>query len=347
MTANELLDSLRQHEARHVERIDQVQLRIDELAAKAASPKLPAAGHTESAMARVARELAANAADIKKHGTFTVEIPESVSKSVYSTSNSAPFPVPGVLEGGRAGAPFQLRAMLPAVPVDGGSAWVIKKSAHTSNVAQRSEGATSNEASITIAGGSIPMVSFSTYATLSEEALDDIEKLQQYLERTLSYDLSAKIDAYLLSAIRLNATSYSNTAVTNFSPVNGLEDVVVAAAQLESAGYRPSLAVLNTARRRTLGLIKASGSGDYVFGPPTLGAAEQMADVRLIGSPAQAMTNWSVIDAGRVIVYERGGAMIQLGRIDDDFTKHLYRLRVSERLACSKVADGVAVNGAW
>jgi hypothetical protein len=72
-----------------------------------------------------------------------------------------------------------------------------------------------------------------------------------------------------------------------------------------------------------------------------------MADVRLIGSPAQAMTNWSVIDAGRVIVYERGGAMIQLGRIDDDFTKHLYRLRVSERLACSKVADGVAVNGAW
>lgn len=237
--------------------------------------------------------------------------------------------------------------MLPAVRVNSGSAWRIVETGLTSNVAQRAaEGDASNSTTINIAGQQVAMVSFSHYATLSEEALANIEQLMQYLERTLAFGLAGKIAAYLLDTIRTNALTYNANALGTFQPTNAVERLVVGAGQLEAARYTPSVAIQNTAFLRSMGMMKASGSGEYMFGSPTLGVAQSVSDMALIGSSSQAVDNWTVLDAGLCIVYERGGAMVELGRINDDFAKHLVRLRVSERLACAKVADGVAVNGA-
>ncbi|GEM_PF-4100592 len=327
------------------ERDEVLHRRIDEMQAKMDKPNLPSGERGGEAIRQIAKTLNENREQLKKFGTLNFEVPDSISKGVYSTSNAAPFVVPGITDGARPGSPFQLRSMLPFISVNSGSAWRIVETGLTSNVAQRAEGDTSNESTITIAGQTVPMISFSSYVTLSEEALDDIDRLVEYLNRTMAFSLASKIDAYLLGEIRTNATTYNANAIVGFSPTNGIERMVVGAGQLETAGYMPGVAVVNPAFRRALGLIKASGSGDYMFGPPTLGAAERVSDLALIGSGAQAAANFTVLAPDKCIVYERSGAKVLMGRINDDFTKHLYRLRVSERLAIAKTADGVAVNG--
>ncbi|MBI4891569.1 MAG: phage major capsid protein [Acidobacteria bacterium] len=346
---NEILDAVSDLRTVYENHVEKINLRIDEMQAKISKPALSdkSSDGGSDPMRAISKAIVDGRAELKKYGALSFDAEGSVSKSVYSTNNAAPFPVAGILEGARAGAPFRLRQMLPAIRVESGSAWVIKETGVTANVAQRtSEGTASNESTITIAGGAVPLVSFSTYCTLSEEALEDIDKLMKYLERTLAFSLAGQIDSYLLTTIRTNGTVYNANAITGFQPGNAVERIVVGAGQLQTAGYTPSVAIHNPAFNRAMGMMKASGSGEYMFGSPTLGMAEAVADMTLVGSNSQAMANFTVIDAGKCVVYERGVASIQLGRINDDFTKHLYRLRVSERLACSKVADGVAVNGA-
>lgn len=329
------------------ERDERIGHELNRLEARMNKPNIPSfsTGGSNSTLAEVAKALNDGRADLARYGQLSFEVNGSISKATLPSTLATP--VSGqILDSARVGVPFELRGMLPSMQV-GKQVWSVTETALTTNVVQQSsEGDSFGESLVTIGATTLPMVTFGSYVTVSEQCMEDFDSLIEYLSRVLSFGLNAKIEAYILAGLRSSAAA-TNTSAYWSTVDNQLDEISAAAAQLAATGYYPTLAVVNPQKFYEFATTKSNSAGTYVYGEPAGQRPKAAFGVPIVAAASQTASNYSVIDGSKCIVYERAGTRIEAGRINDDYTKALVRIRAVERLAFVKSVGGAVMSGAF
>lgn len=319
--------------------------RIDALQIQAERPGSPTKGGRGSVVDGIVKAITDGRDDFARYGQLAFNVAGSVSKALTSEVGA---PVGGtILESARLGLPFQLRALLPSIPVGSGQVWSIEETAVTPNVTQQAaQGDAFSESTVTIGGSVLQAATFGTYCTISEQALSDIGQVRSYLERVLAFGMASKIENYLLTKLKTGATA---VVVADYpaSIENQIDELAAAASQLTDDGFYPSIAVVHPSKLFEFRTLKSDTAGNYLFSDPASGQPPNAFGLAVAPSTHQAATVFSIIDPNPTVVYDVGGTRIEVGRINDDFSKGLVRIRAVERLVLAKAVAGAVMTGTF
>jgi HK97 family phage major capsid protein len=126
---------------------------------------------------------------------------------------------------------------------------------------------------------------------------------------------------------------------TAYTPVAGdlLVDAINRAKyQLWAIGRAPDTVIVNPEGWGAMERTRESytgGLGAYLYGMPGVAAGMNPFGVRVVLSNNMPAGNFLIGQLnGSAMVYDRQGATIEMGYINDDFTKNLVTIRAEERL---------------
>lgn len=227
---------------------------------------------------------------------------------------------------------------LRIVPVPAGHAAYTRETSFTNNAATQAagsplvytEGAAKAESDIVFELVDMRLSTTAHFIKASNQALADVSQLGNILEGRLRYGLRVKSDAKIVTTL---TTSGNYTAFTPTSGDDGINSINRAIAQLETADAMATLVLLNPATYRSIQRLRATGGNEQpIMGAPSGVNREAVWNVPIL--PTNAMT------AGKLLVldtdnlgeyYQRSQAQVDIGYVDQDFTKNLVTIRAEER----------------
>lgn len=269
-----------------------------------------------------------------------------------ATTNVAPIYKPGIVPG--AFKPLTVADVLPQAFAGGPLIVGIREKGWTNNAAETAQGGAKPASTIEFEQYSIPIQTIAHYIKVSNQLLADAPAVTSYIDVRLRYGLDARVDSQLLNGDGsgsnlsglLKAGNY--TAFTPDAGANLAESINKAKYSLWAAGYAPDTAIVNPADWGAMETLKASGSGEYLWGAPGLAvgmnpfgirvviAANMPAGKFLVGGFARATCLWS-----------RQGDTVEMGYENDDFTKNLVTIRAERRLGLEINTPAALLGGAF
>jgi HK97 family phage major capsid protein len=264
-----------------------------------------------------------------------VEIKNTVQSG---TTTVFPFQKPGVIAGDF--APLTVRAVLRSIPVTSNAVNSLREASFTNSAAEVSQGGAKPESDVTFEQYNVPITTVAHFLKVTNQLLADAPAIISYIDLRARDGLAQRVDAQLLNG---NGTAPNLSGLTDsgnftaYTPVS--DDLLVDAINrakydLWALGYMPDTAIVNPAdwgameREREM-----PGAGMYLYGAPGQEAANNPFGVRVVMSNHMAQGKFLVgaLDTAAVL-YSRSGAVVEMGYVNEDFTKNLVTIRVEERL---------------
>lgn len=340
--ANEARDEVR----RVTEQFKQVNDNLREL-----SQKMQAAETHGSAAAQAQKSAFAQFVETQEFKALAAGHTRSARVEVKNTvingaGTTFPFQRPGMIPGSF--VPTTVRETLRVIPVSTNSVESLRELSWTNSAAEVSEGAAKRESDITFEQYDVPVRTVAHWIKMSNQLLADAPATAAYIEVRLRDGLDQRIDNQLVNG---NGTSPNLSGFTdsgNFTAYTATTDdnLIDAINRIKwtmwAAGNAPDTAYVNPADWGALERLReGTNSGTYLYGTPGTSANANPFGLTIVPTPYLA--------AGKVIVarlsdsallYQRSSAVIEMGYINDDFTKNLVTVRAEERLgmACDRPA---------
>lgn len=249
-----------------------------------------------------------------------------------------PMQMPGVIPG--ATVPLTIRQLFRSIPVSTNMVNSLREASWTNSAAEVSQGAAKNESDITFEQYNVPITTVAHWLKVSNQLLADSPAIVAYIETRLRDGLAQRIDAQLLNG---NGTSPNLSGLTdsgNFTAYTPTSDDTLTDAinrakyALWAAGYMPDTVIVNPSAWGAMERLReGAGSGTYLYGPPGMAAGLNPFGLRVVLSSHMSATYFWVgsIDQAAVL-YNRSGAIIEMGYVNTDFTSNLVTIRAEERL---------------
>jgi HK97 family phage major capsid protein len=272
-----------------------------------------------------------------------LELKNTVINGVGTTF---PFQRPGMIPGSF--VPTTVRETLRVIPVTTNAVESLRELAWTNSAAEVSEGAAKPESDITFQQYDVPVRTIAHWIKMSVQLLADAPATAAYIEVRLRDGLAQRIDNQLING---NGTSPNLSGFTdsgNFTAYTATADdnLIDAINRIKwamwAAGNAPDTVYVNPADWGALERLReGSNSGTYLYGAPGTAANANPFGLTVVPTPYLA--------AGKIIVarlsdsallYQRSGAVIEMGYVNSDFTSNLVTVRAEERiaLACDRPA---------
>lgn len=257
------------------------------------------------------------------------------SNTVFETQR------PGIIPGSF--VPLTVRQAIPSIPVTGNAVKTLRELSWTNSAAEVSETASKKESDLTFEDYDVVIQVVAHWIKVTNQLLQDAPAVVAYINTRLRDGLAQRIDRQLvvgdgtspnLSGLTDsgNYTAYS-LAASNDTLVDGINKAKYA--MWAATGVMPDTAIVNPAdwgameRQR-----EGAGSGAYLYGQPGVAAGINPFGVRIVLTPHVTAGNMIVAALNQgTVIYDRQGAMIEAGYVNEDFTKNLVTLRAEERLA--------------
>lgn len=257
----------------------------------------------------------------------------SDSTTVYEQQIQAV--VPGIF------TPLTIRQLLNSAPTNSNAVTVRRESSFTNAAAEVSQGATKPESDIAFELKTVPVETVATTLKVTQQMMADAPSLMAYIDNRLRFALAARIDAQLLNG---NGTSPNLSGITDtgnfvaYTPGSGdlLFDAINKAKYLLWAkGFAPDAVIVNPAdwgaAERTR---EGTGSGMYLAGLPGTNSAMNPFGVRIVMSNNMTQGKFAIGTFNQAaMVYNRQSTTVEVGYVNDDFSRNLLTLRAEERLA--------------
>ena len=246
---------------------------------------------------------------------------------------------PGVIPGSF--VPLAIRDVIPSMIVSGNAVNSLKENAWTNSAAEVSQGAAKNESDLTFTNYDVNIRTVAHWIKVSNQLLADAPAVSSYIDIRLRDGLAQRVDAQILNG---NGTSPNLSGLTdsgNFtaftadSGANLIESVNKAKYAMWAAGNAPDVVVVNPADWGAMEVLReGAGTGAYLYGAPGSVASMNPFGLRVVLSTHMA-TGYFLIAQMRsaAMVYNRASVAIEMGYVNDDFTKNLVTIRAEERLA--------------
>ncbi len=262
-----------------------------------------------------------------------------IKNTVVSDSTTVfPDQRPGVIPGDF--APLTIRQLIPAVTVNTNMVNSLREDAWTNSAAEVSQGASKNESDVTFEQYNVPITTVAHWIKVSNQLLADAPAIAAYIDTRLRDGLAQRVDRQLLLG---NGTSPNLSGLTDsgnytaYTPSSDdtLTDAINRAKYtLWAIGHMPDVCIVNPADWGAMERIRESASGgQYLYGMPGMNAGVNPFGVRIVLS--------NHITAGKFLVaairtstvlYNRQGVTVEMGYVNEDFTKNLVTIRAEERL---------------
>jgi len=234
---------------------------------------------------------------------------------------------------------------LPSRPVSTDSVDYVKLNG--TGGADYQEGQGVEKAEKTFAGvlTSAKVQTIAVHTTVSKQLLDDEPALQDEIDRIFQNDLRQKTQRELLigdgAQFHIPGLIGQATAVTGVTG-DPADRIGLVAAQMDDAGYTPSLIVLN--RTDWFGIqITKDDNGNYMFGSPTAGVPAALWGIRIVVAPNVPSDTALLIDTSKVKVLDREQPSLYITRDHMDYaTKNLVLLLAEIRVGLA-VYDALGV----
>jgi HK97 family phage major capsid protein len=262
-----------------------------------------------------------------------------VKNTVTSTGNTVfPDQRPGVIPGSF--EPLTIRQILRAIPVTSNMVNSLREASWVTSAAEASQGSSKKESDITFEQYNVPITTVAHFIKISNQLLADAPAVVAYIETRLRDGLAQRIEAQLINGngVSPNLSGFTDSGnFTAYTPTS--DDLLVDAINrikytMAAAGNMPDSVIVNPADWGAMERTReGANSGTYLYGMPGMNAGMNPFGLNVVLSHHLA--------AGKVIVgrmsdsavlYNRSGAVVEMGFVDKDFTNNLITIRAEERL---------------
>src|SRR5690606_22853005 len=219
-----------------------------------------------------------------------------------------------------------------------------RESSWENNAAEVEQGGLKPESIIEFAPYDVAIRNVAHWIKVSKHLIADAPAIRQYIDVRLRDGLRQRIDRQLIVGNGVNPNlsglldAGNYTAFTPTSGANLVESINVAKYQMMAAtGLLPTAVVVNPADWSAMELAReGAGTGAYLYGAPGTVAGGMAFGVRVVlnnNVPAGTFIIGN-FDQGATI-FQREDAVVEMGYVNDDFTRNLITIRAEERLALS------------
>ena len=260
-----------------------------------------------------------------------------VKNTVVADGNSTfPDQRPGVIAGSF--APLTLRQIIPTINVTSNAVNALKETVWTNNAAETAQAAAKPESALTLAPYNVVIQTVAHFIKVSNQLVADAPAVMAYIDVRLRDGLAQRVDKQLLigdgTAPNLSGlTDTGNfTAFTAGAGATLAESINKAKYQLWAAGEVADVAIVNPADWGAMEVAKGT-DGHYLYGLPGVAGGMNPFGVQIVlnaNMPAGFFLVGNV--RGSATIYQRQGATVEMGYVNDDFTKNLVTIRAEERL---------------
>lgn len=262
-----------------------------------------------------------------------------VKSTVDSDSTTVfPFQKPGVIPGSF--VPLTIRQVLRSIPVSSNAVNSLREESWTNSAAEVSHGAAKPESDLAFEQYDVPIRTVAHFIKVTNQLLADAPAIAAYIDTRLRDGLAQRVEAQLLNG---NGTSPNISGLTdsgNFTPYTATSDDLLVDAinrikyTMWAAGNAPDTVIVNPADWGAMERVReGANSGMYLYGAPGQDASMNPFGLRIVLSPY--LTAGKVLVAQfstAAVVYDRQAATVELGYVNEDFTKNLVTIRAEERL---------------
>lgn len=261
-------------------------------------------------------------------------------KNTVTSGSTTVFPDqrPGIIPGSF--GPLTLRQVLRAIPVTSNMVNSLREATWTNSAAEVSQGAAKNESDVTFEQYNVPITTVAHWIKISNQLLADAPAVVAYIETRLRDGLAQRIESQLVNG---NGTSPNLSGLTDsgnytaYTPTS--DDLLVDAINrikytMWAAGNMPDTVIVNPADWGAMERTReGAGTGAYLYGMPGMNAGMNPFGLNIVVS--------NYLAAGKIIVgrmsdsavlYNRSGAVVEIGYVNADFTNNLITIRAEERL---------------
>jgi HK97 family phage major capsid protein len=261
-------------------------------------------------------------------------------KNTVTSGSTTVFPDqrPGIIPGSF--GPLTLRQVLRSIPVTSNMVNSLREATWTNSAAEVSQGAAKNESDVTFEQYNVPITTVAHWIKISNQLLADAPAVVAYIESRLRDGLAQRIEAQLING---NGTSPNLSGLTdtgNFTAYTASSDDLLVDAinrikyTMWAAGNVPDTVIVNPADWGAMERTReGANSGMYLYGMPGANAGMNPFGLNIVIS--------NYLQAGKIIVgrmsdsvvlYNRSGAVVEMGYVNADFTNNLITIRAEERL---------------
>jgi len=233
-----------------------------------------------------------------------------------------------------------VRDLLTQGRMDGNTIEYVQETGFTNNAAPVAEGAAKPSSDIKLDLVSTTAKVIAHWMKASRQALDDVSFLRSMIDQRLLYGLAYAEENQLLngdgtgqnlSGLITNATAYSAA----FTPTSGtaIDTMRLAMLQAALAEFPATGHVMHPTDWARIELTKDAG-GQYIIGVPQGTAAPRLWGLPVVATQAIAVDKFltGAFKMGAQI-FDRWDARVEVGYVNDDFTKNLVTVLAEERLA--------------
>jgi HK97 family phage major capsid protein len=286
----------------------------------------------------------------RKTMSARVEVKNTVLNTATTTSypQQTPGIVPGIFK------PLTIRDVLPSGTTNAIMVVGTKEATRTNSAAEVDQGAAKAESALTFSQYNVPIETVAHFIKVSNQLLADAPAVVSYIDNFLRYGLDERIDLQLLKG---NGTSPNLSGIldtgnfTTFTPTAGanlVESINKAKYALWANGYTPDAAIVNPADWATMEMLREGvGTGTYLYGAPGTVAGSSPFGVRIVLSANMTVGQFAIGAFNRAyMLWNRQGVTVEMGYVNDDFTKNLVTIRGECRLGLETRVPGSILAGA-
>ena len=236
--------------------------------------------------------------------------------------------------------PLTIRQLFGAIPVSSNAIDSLREASFTNDAAEVSEGAAKPESDATFEQYTVNIKTVAHWIKVSNQLLQDAPAITAYIDTRLRDGLAQRIDAQLLNgngtSPNLSGLTDSGnfTAYTATSGDNLVDAINRAKWALWATGNTPDTVIINPADWGAMEIARESGAtGMYLMGMAGQALQPNLFGLRVVPSNHMGTGKFLVgsINASTAL-YTRAGAVVEMGYVNDDFTKNLVTIRAEERL---------------
>ena len=261
-------------------------------------------------------------------------------KNTVTSGSTTVFPDqrPGVIPGSF--EPLTVRQVLRAIPVTSNMVNSLREASWTNSAAEAGQGSAKKESDVTFEQYNVPITTVAHWIKISNQLLADAPAVVAYIETRLRDGLAQRIEAQLINGDGTSPNLSGFTDSGNFTAYTATSDDLLVDAinrikyTMWAAGNMPDTVIVNPADWGAMERTReGANSGTYLYGMPGMNAGMNPFGLNVVLS--KHLTQGKII-VGRMtdsaVLYNRSGAVVEMGFVNDDFSRNLITIRAEERL---------------
>lgn len=281
-----------------------------------------------------------------RHASVRLEVKNTTINSdlsaLFSDGNTVfPQQRPGVIPGDF--KPLTVRDVITTITTsETNSINALREASFTDGAAEVAQGAVKPESEIVFEQYNVPIQTVAHWIKVSRQLMNDAPAIAAYIDTRLRYGLERRVDLQLVKGNGVSpnlkglTTSGNFTAFTPASGANLADSINKAKYEMWAAtGVMPDTVLVNPTDWSKLELLReGAGSGAYLYGAPGTAAGGMPFGVRVVMNINVTAGTFVIANlAEAATIFQRETAVVEMGYVNDDFTRNLLTLRSEERLA--------------